>query len=74
MAEGTGEVLMASLHKGRANTTRGAANFLRETVIRVRYAGSAGPLTMWANSGLYSHPVAAACRKISNYRDNLSGP
>ena len=28
--------------QGRANTTRGAAHFLRETVSRVRYGGASG--------------------------------
>ena len=46
IAAGTGDVLMAQLRKGRANTARGAANFLRETVSRVRYAGATGPLTV----------------------------
>ena len=31
---------MARLREGRANTARGAAHFLRETVGRVRYAGA----------------------------------
>ena len=62
VAEGTGEVLMARLRKGRANTARGAANFLRETVSRVRYAGATGPLTMRADSGFYTHPMVTACR------------
>ena len=35
----TGDVLMARLREGRANTARGAAHFLRETVGRVRYGG-----------------------------------
>ena len=38
IAAGTGEVLMSRLREGRANTARGAAHFLRETVGRVRYA------------------------------------
>ena len=42
VASGTGDVLMARLRKGRANTARGAANFLRETVARVRHAGATG--------------------------------
>ncbi len=62
VAEGTGEVLMCRLRKGRANTARGAANFLRETVSRVRYAGATGPLTMRADSGFYTHPMVTACR------------
>ena len=53
---------MARLRKGRANTARGAANFLRETVSRVRYAGATGPLTMRADSGFYTHPMVTACR------------
>ena len=39
IAAGTGDVLMSRLREGRANTARGAAHFLRETVGRVRYAG-----------------------------------
>ena len=62
VAEGTGEVLMCRLRKGRANTARGAANFLRETVSRVRYAGATGPLTVRADSGFYTHDMVAACR------------
>ena len=38
MAAGTGDVLMSRLREGRANTARGAAHFLRETVGRVRHA------------------------------------
>ena len=64
VAAGTGDVLMARLRKGRANTARGAANFLRETVSRVRYAGATGPLTVRADSGFYTHPIVAACRKM----------
>ena len=62
MAADTGDVLMARLRQGRANTARGAANFLRETVSRVRYAGATGPLTMRADSGFYNHPIVVACR------------
>ena len=58
----TGDVLMARLRKGRANTARGAAHFLRETVGRVRYAGATGPLTVRADSGFYTHAIVAACR------------
>ena len=42
VAAGTGDVLMARLREGRANTARGAAHFLRETVGRVRAAGASG--------------------------------
>ena len=62
VAEGTGEVLMCRLRKGRANTARGAAHFLRETISRVRYAGATGPLTVRADSGFYTHDMVAACR------------
>ena len=65
VAAGTGEVLMCRLRKGRANTARGAAHFLRETVGRVRYAGATGPLTMRADSGCYTHDIVAACRDKS---------
>ena len=51
---GTGDVLMARLREGRANTARGAAHFLRETVGRVRHAGATGPLTVRADSGFYT--------------------
>ena len=65
VAAATGEVLMARLRKGRANTARGAAHFLRETVGRVRYAGATGELTLRADSGFYTHDIVAACRKLS---------
>ncbi len=61
---GTGEVLMARLREGRANTARGAAHFLRETLGRVRYAGATGQLTVRADSGFYTHAIVAVCRKM----------
>ena len=64
VAAGTGEVLMARLREGRANTARGAGHFLRETVSRVRYAGAKGQLTVRADSGFYTHAVVSACRKL----------
>ena len=48
----------------RANTARGAAHFLRETVSRVRYGGARGQLTVRADSGFYTHAVVAVCRKL----------
>ena len=39
VATGTGDVLMSRLREGRANTARGAAHFLRETVGRVLRRG-----------------------------------
>ena len=64
IAAGTGEVLMSRLREGRANTARGAAHFLRETVGWVRYGGASGQLTMRAYSGFYTHAVVAACREM----------
>ena len=55
---------MARLREGRANTARGAAHFLRETVGRVRYAGARGQLTVRADSGFYTHAIVAACRRM----------
>ncbi len=46
---------MSRLREGRANTARGAAHFLRETVGRVRYGGARGQLTVRADSGFYTH-------------------
>ena len=64
IAAGTGEVLMARLREGRANTARGAAHFLRETLGRVRHAGARGQLTVRADSGFYTHTVVSACREM----------
>ena len=55
---------MSRLREGRANTARGAAHFLRETVGRVRYAGARGQLTVRADSGFYAHAIVAVCRKM----------
>ena len=65
IAAGTGDVLMSRLREGRANTARGAAHFLRETVGRVRYGGASGQLTMRADSGFYTHAVVSACRETN---------
>jgi hypothetical protein len=64
VAAGTGDVLMARLREGRANTVRGAAHFLTETIGRVRSAGASGQLTVRADSGFYAHEVVAVCRKM----------
>ena len=64
VAAGTGDVLLARLREGRANTARGAAHFLRETVGRVRYGGASGQITLRADSGFYTHSVVAACRRM----------
>ena len=63
VAAGTGDILAARLREGRANTVRGAANFLTETIGRVRSAGATGQLTMRADSGFYAHEVVGVCRK-----------
>jgi hypothetical protein len=64
IAAGTGDVLMARLREGRANTTRGAAHFLREAIGRVRSAGATGELTVRADSGFYAAEVVAVCRRM----------
>ena len=64
VAAGAGDVLMARLREGRANTARGAGHFLRETVGRVRYAGARGQLTVRTDSGFYTHAVVSACRQL----------
>ena len=55
---------MSRLREGRANTVRGAAHFLRETVGRVRYGGASGQLTVRADSGFYAHALVAVCRAM----------
>src|SRR3970040_1962861 len=55
---------MARLREGRANTARGAALFLGETIGRVRSAGATGELTVRADSGFYAHAVVAVCRAM----------
>ena len=57
-------MLMSRLREGRANTARGAAHFLRETVVRVRYGGARGQLTVRADSGFYTHSLVAVCRAM----------
>ena len=64
VAAGTGDVLMSRLREGRANTVRGAAHFLRETVGRVRYGGARGQLTVRADSGFHAHALVAVCREM----------
>ena len=41
---------MSRLREGRANTVRGAAHFLRETVGRVRYSGARSESEYWLTS------------------------
>lgn len=60
---GTGDVVHARLRGGNANTGRGAASFITETVNRARAAGATGPISLRADSGFYIGKVTAACRK-----------
>jgi hypothetical protein len=64
VAAGTGEVLMARLRGGNANSGRSAGHFLREAIGRVRSAGASGQLTVRADSGFYTHAVVAVCRTV----------
>ena len=71
IAAGTGEVLMSRLREGRANTARGAAHFLRETVGRVRSTHrptaastptlSLPPAGKWMSASLSPSASAPAC-------------
>jgi hypothetical protein len=58
---GTGDVLHSRLREGVANSGRGAASFVTETVNRTRRAGATGPITLRADSGFYDHKAIAAC-------------
>jgi hypothetical protein len=64
VAAGTGDVLMARLREGRANTARGAAHFLTETIGRILYAGASSEITMRADSGFYAHEIVAVCQRL----------
>jgi hypothetical protein len=64
VAAGTGDVLMARLRGGNANSGRSAGHFLRETIGRVRDAGASGELSVRADSGFYAHSVVAVCRAL----------
>ena len=55
---------MARLRESRAITVRGAAQFLRETVGRVRHGGASGQLTVRADRGFYTHAGVSACREM----------
>ena len=64
IASVTGDVLMARLGQGRADTARSAAHCPRETVGSVRYAGGTGPLTVRADSDFYTHAIVSAWGKM----------
>ena len=55
---------MARLREGRANTARGAAHFLRETLAWVRYPVTTGQLTVRADSGFSTHSIVAVCHEM----------
>ncbi|MGH2764936.1 MAG: IS1380 family transposase [Actinomycetota bacterium] len=60
----TGEVLHSRQRKGSANTARGAAPFLAETVARCRRAGAKGALLIRADSGFWSRGFIERCRAL----------
>ena len=67
VAAGTGDVLMARLREGRANTARGAAHFLRETVSCVRRWGGCatpGPGDNSRCGPTAASAIVAACRRM----------
>jgi hypothetical protein len=64
VAAGSGDVLMARLREGRANSGRSAGHFLRETVSRLRHAGVTGQLCVRADSGFYAWEVISMCRAL----------
>ena len=51
---------MCRLREGRANTARGAAHFLRETVGRVRYGGASGRAGRQRSTPIAWYPSAAS--------------
>jgi Transposase DDE domain group 1 len=60
-AAGWGDVIHCRLRGGNANSGRGAASFVNETLLRARGTGAQGPLLLRADSGFYSQKVVNAC-------------
>jgi Transposase DDE domain group 1 len=60
---GSGDVVHSRLRAGVANSGRGAASFVTETINRARRAGATGPVCLRADSGFYNHRVLAACQQ-----------
>ena len=60
---GSGEILHVRMREGRANTGRGAARFVAESISRARYAGARGPITVRADAGFYSNEFTSARRR-----------
>jgi len=59
----SGDVLHSRLREGIANTGRGAASFVTETINRARRGGATGPICLRADSGFYTHKVVQACHQ-----------
>ncbi len=59
----TPDVLHTRLREGKANTARGAASFIAESISRVRQAGSTGELVVRLDGGFYNAKVIAACQR-----------
>ncbi|GAA3455652.1 IS1380-like element ISCgl4 family transposase [Dactylosporangium matsuzakiense] len=59
---GTGDIAHARLRRGRSNDATAAPLFIKETITRLRVAGTTGPLVLRMDSGFYLHDVVAACR------------
>ena len=59
----TPDVLHTRLREGRANTARGAASFVAESLSRARAAGACGELVVRADGGFYNHAVVGACTR-----------
>ena len=53
----TREVLAARMRKGSAGSARGVVRFVDELVANLRRAGAAGPTTVRADSGFWSHKL-----------------
>ena len=64
IAAGTGDVLMSRLREGRANTARGAAHFLRETVGRVRYGRGQRTTHATGRQRVLHSWLVSVCRKM----------
>jgi hypothetical protein len=55
------DVLHTRLREGRANTARGAAGFVAESLARARAGGATGELVVRTDGGFYNHALVAAC-------------
>ena len=62
---GTGEVLFARMRRGSANTSRGISRFVDELVANLKRAGTAGPMTVRADSGFWSWKL---CDRLDTHK------